>query len=116
MILAKQWAGCMTAALDDCEALERAGAPPVLRFRYEDVMGDPGEVMARVCAHCDLDNPAPVIDHAARSADPARVNKWRAQLDEAAPGRGRPPMAPVLERLGYAWDASGPAENVARAG
>lgn len=116
VILARQWAGCMTAALDDAEALERRGAPPILRFRYEDVMRDPAGVMTRVCEHCELENPAPVIEHAARSADPTRVDKWRAQLDEETLDRVRPHMEPVLERLGYAWESPEPSEKVARAG
>ncbi len=113
VILARQWAGCMARALDDSEALERDGAPPILRFRYEDVMANPGEVMARVCEHCSLATPNASIDFAKASADPARADKWRTQLDEDTLARVRPVMEPTLERLGYDWEATERSENVA---
>ena len=107
VILAKQWAGCVTCALDDIEATERAGAPPVLRFRYEDLMASPREVMDRICAHCGLETPNPSVEFASDSADPKRADKWRAELDEQTLARVRPIMEPVLRRLGYDWDAPG---------
>ncbi|MEZ6242478.1 MAG: sulfotransferase [Phycisphaerales bacterium] len=104
VILAKQWAGCLTRALDDAEALEREGAPPILRFRYEDLLARPRETLVEICEHCDLADAESVIVHAEQTADPSRVDKWRAELDDETLVRVRPVMERVLERLGYAWE------------
>ncbi len=108
VILARQWAGCMTRALDDAEALEREGRPPILRFRYEDVLSNPRRVLGQICAHCEIDSPESILNYASESADPTRADKWRAELDGQTLARARPHMEPVLERLGYRWDERAP--------
>ncbi len=105
VVLAKQWAGCVSRALIDAADIEAHGQEPVLIFRYEDMMAQPREVMTRICEHCQLKLPGPIIDEAEATADPARVNKWRAGLDEDTLDRARPHMEPVMSGLGYRWDA-----------
>lgn len=104
VILARQWAGCVSRALDDAERIEREGQEPVLTFRYEDMMASPREVATSICEHCELVLPGPIIDEAERSADASRANKWREALDQETLDRVRPHMEPVMSGLGYTWD------------
>ncbi len=102
VVMAKQWAATISHALDDADFLTTQGQP-VFKFRYEDLMKDPRRIVTEICAFAQLDKPDPVIDFAARTADPARANKWRDELDDELLALVRPHMQPTLTRLGYAW-------------
>jgi len=98
VILAKQWSATIGRAVDDAD--KDAG---VYRFRYEDLMDRPREIMTEACAFANLADPGPVIEYAAETADPSRASKWRETLDAETLELVRPHMQPTLERLGYEW-------------
>lgn len=98
VVLAKQWSGIIGRAADDAD-----GDPGVYRFRYEDLMARPREIMAEACDFARLENPGPVINFAAETADPTRADKWRDSLDPETLELVRPHMQPTLKRLGYNW-------------
>jgi Sulfotransferase family len=102
VIMAKQWAGIIGTAVDDADALDAQGCG-VYRFRYEDLLNRPREIMTEACTFAELENPEPVIDFAEQTADPARASKWRTMLDKETLELVRPHMQPMLERLGYDW-------------
>lgn len=102
LVMAKQWAGTIGKAVEDADLLESQGKG-VFRFRYEDLMQQPRELMTRICDYAELANPEPVIAFTERTADPSRSEKWRAQLDDEVLELVRPHMQPTLERLGYTW-------------
>jgi hypothetical protein len=100
VVLAKQWAGAISRALDDAE-----GAPEeqVLRMRYEALMHHPREQMERLIDFLELSDAAELVEHVVATVDPTRAEKWRTQLDADLLELVRPHTAPLLERLGYAW-------------
>ncbi|MEM8757978.1 MAG: sulfotransferase [Planctomycetota bacterium] len=102
-MLARQWAGGLTCALDDADIL---GPDRVLRFKYEDLMRNPAELMPRIADFCRLPDAQPMIDHVVGSADASRIDKWRSELADETLDRVLPIMQPVLERLGYDWASS----------
>lgn len=102
LVMAKQWAGTIGRAVEDADHLQSQGVG-VFRFRYEDLMQRPRELMTQICDYAELTNPEPVIEFTERTADPSRTDKWRAQLDDEVLELVRPHMQPMLERLGYTW-------------
>ena len=116
IILAKQWAGCTARALEDAARIEREGQEPVLMFRYEDMLADPLGTTTRLCAHCELADPSPIIQKATQTADLSRAHKWRSALDQQTLDLVRPHMEPTMRRLGYDWDALGPTPDAPHSG
>lgn len=100
VVLARQWAGAISRALDDADALPGA---QILRVRYERMMERPREQMQRIVDFIELPDPEPVVEAAERTADASRIDKWRSELDEETLALVRPHMEPTLERLGYDW-------------
>lgn len=102
LVMAKQWAGTIGRAIDDADWLEARGQG-VFRFRYEDLMQRPRELMTQICDYAELADPEPVIAFTDKTADPTRSEKWRSALDEELLALVRPHMEPTLARLGYSW-------------
>lgn len=102
VILAKQWAGIISRALDDADTMEAQG-DRIFRFKYEDLMASPRAIMTDLCSFANLDEPDPVIDFAEGTADASRAGKWRKSLDQHTLELVRPHLQPTLERLGYDW-------------
>ncbi|MFG0274653.1 MAG: sulfotransferase family protein [Phycisphaerales bacterium] len=100
VVLARQWSGAISRALDDAAALSDAN---ILEVRYERLMARPSEEMRRIAEFIELPDPDPVIDAAASTADASRVDKWRDELDAETLDLIRPHMEPTLRRLGYEW-------------
>lgn len=100
VVLAKQWAASVSRALDDAanEPEER-----LLRLRYETLMERPREQMQRVVDFLELPDADEMISFVAETADPARMAKWRAALDEETLALVRPHMEPTLNRIGCEW-------------
>lgn len=99
-LLAHQWAGAITQALDDADAL---GSGQIHTFRYEDLMADPARVMRGVTDFIGLESPGEIIERVASKCDASRTDKWRDELDAAELDRVRPVLEPVLNRMGYQW-------------
>lgn len=100
VVLAKQWAATVSQAVDDAQRMDPART---LQFQYEDLMARPREIMQRIVDFAELANADALVEHVARTADPARQNKWRDALDAETLALIRPHMEPTLNRLGYAW-------------
>ncbi len=100
VVLARQWAGTIMPAVRAGEVMDPGSFH---RFRYEDLMARPREIMSRIVEFCGLSGAEPLVEHVEKTADPARQDKWRDQLDAATLELIRPHMEPVLLELGYAW-------------
>lgn len=99
-MLAHQWVGGLSAALDDAE---RLGPERVLTFKYEQLMHEPEPTARRIAEFCQLSDPNAFVAHVVASADATRVDLWREQLTHETIDRTETVMRPLLERLGYAW-------------
>lgn len=99
-LLAHQWAGAMTVALNDAQKL---GPDQIHIFRYEDLMINPRTVMQGVADFIGLESPQELIDRVADQCDASRASKWRKELDQGELDRVRPILEPVLTRMGYEW-------------
>lgn len=100
VVLAKQWAGSINAALDAAESIP---GDRLVRLAYEALMEQPREQMRRVVDFLELPEADALVEHVAQTADPARARKWREQLNGDLLATVRPHMEPTLLRLGYQW-------------
>ena len=102
-ICAWQWIQCNNAVLAHRAATQEQ--VPYLTIRYEDLVADPGPVLAEVAGFLGLDFEHDLARFAARLP---RVNvvtapgqeKWRTQNPEAI-GRILPLIEPMMRQLGY---------------
>lgn len=100
VVLAKQWSATITKAVMDGRAMEPSH---YMEYKYEEFMLRPREIMARIVDFVELADGADLIEHAARTVDPSRQDKWREALDGETLELIRPHMEPTLRMLGYAW-------------
>ena len=100
VMLARQWVGAVSRAVDDANALP---AGKILIFKYEDLVRNPEPHAHRIADFCDLRDPQIFIETITRTIDDSRVDRWRESLDAAVLEDVRPIMAPLLTRLGYEW-------------
>lgn len=100
ILLAHQWAACITAATDALAALPTNAS---LAFRYEDLMREPDATARRIADFCSLADPDAFAAFISAEADPARADKWRDELSRDSLHTVEPIMRPTLERLGYHW-------------
>ena len=100
VVLARQWVGTITRALDDGQALP---TEQYFKYRYEDFVQEPGKIMEQLFDVAQLEPCPGIIENVVASVDPMRANKWREALDESTLQDIRPVMEPVLQRLGYDW-------------
>ncbi|MEO1583894.1 MAG: sulfotransferase [Planctomycetota bacterium] len=99
-MMARQWVGGISRALDDAEHL---GPGRVMVFRYEDLMHKPDETASQIATFAGLTDADAFVAHVVRSADPTRMERWRADLSSETLSRVEPVMRPKLEALGYTW-------------
>ncbi|MEL6499197.1 MAG: sulfotransferase [Planctomycetota bacterium] len=103
-MLANQWVGGLSTALDDAETLNRQhDGDRVLVFKYEQLMREPRETASRIAAFCELADQDAFVDYITSTADATRMDKWRAQFDDATLEQIEPIMRDKLESLGYTW-------------
>ena len=100
VMLAKQWVGCVRAAVRDARSLPEG---VVLEMRYEDILKDAKVWAERIAEFCELDAPGDFVAYVASSARPELADRWRGALDEGTLARVRPHMEPTLKELGYEW-------------
>jgi hypothetical protein len=100
VVLAKQWAATISTALEHASAIP---ATSWLKVRYETLMHEPRRVMQEVVDFAELPSAEGILRHVEQTADPARIEKWRTQLDADLLERVRPHMEPTLVSLGYQW-------------
>ncbi|HED53497.1 MAG TPA: sulfotransferase [Phycisphaerales bacterium] len=99
-MIAHQWAGAITCALDDAPEFN---GHQLLTFRYEQLMDHPESTARKIADFLDLEDADRFINEICKTADPSRTDKWREQLDQSTLEAVKPIMLPVLERLGYQW-------------
>lgn len=100
VVLAKQWAATITKAVTDGRAM---ASSHYMEYKYEDFMHNPREIMTRIVDFLSLPDAKELIEHAAKTVDPARQDKWRDAIDADTLEIVRPHMQPTLELLGYQW-------------
>lgn len=99
IVLAKQWSATITTAVEDGAKDDPSN---FMQFRYDELMARPREMMQRLLDFAGL-TPAGLLDAAERTADPARQEKWKQELDGPTLELIRPHMEPTLTKLGYEW-------------
>ncbi|MDG2054354.1 MAG: sulfotransferase [Phycisphaerales bacterium] len=100
VVLARQWAGTITRAIEDGQALP---SNQYFRYRYEEFVNGPRQIMERIFDVTQLESDPEIVDQVVSSVDPSRANKWREAIDQQTLDAIRPVMEPVLQRLGYDW-------------
>lgn len=98
--------------------LQLDGAHDCLLIRYEDIVGDPAAVTARLSGFLDLDLAAdqgvlsgPGFDrHATSPSASQSIGRWRAQLSETDVATIRARLGDEMDRYGYLDGPSGPQE------
>ena len=93
-----QWQRCLERAEE-----QLAGLPPsdVLEVRYEQLVREPEDTLARIMAFLELELTSQVRRYAREQVTTANVGKWRGQLDPGEQESLVSQIGPTLQRLGY---------------
>jgi LPS sulfotransferase NodH len=81
------------------EAIKKKGKVPCLEIRYETLISNPGQQLARVAKFLGLNNPKPFVATFKRKVK-GSVGNWRKQQPHIE-AQMHPSIFPLMERLGY---------------
>lgn len=100
VILAKQWASTVTAALDDSSVIPDG---QYHRIHYDDLVLNPRDTLVGLLKQMDLKSDEKIVEYVVSTVRPDRIHAWKEQLDRKDLVDLKPILQPVLDRIGYAW-------------